>query len=69
MIPPERALLEAAAEGFADDWAVSEFTAQARALLAKQAPDEELASFQRGVADMEAGRTQPWDEAKKDLGL
>jgi PHD/YefM family antitoxin component YafN of YafNO toxin-antitoxin module len=32
--------------------------------------DEELmASFRRGMQDLEAGRTTPWEDVKKELGL
>ena len=32
--------------------------------------DEELmAAFRRGVQDLEAGRTTPWEDVKKELGL
>lgn len=31
--------------------------------------DELMASFRRGVQDIEAGRTTPWEDVKKELGL
>jgi prevent-host-death family protein len=33
------------------------------------ADEETMASLRRGLADAEAGRTIPWEEAKRRLGL
>ena len=37
------------------------------ALAALKRRDQEIASIQAGIEDMEAGRVIPWDDAKADL--